>query len=248
MPTVPARDAEAIPAGVRADDLLWAETLEGGEYAAHRLPRGSVLRLCDVEGDACAHLVVHHADLPSERLNIADTTKVQWQMYLSAGSALLSDRGRVLMTMVADTSAHHDTLCGAPTRADHARKYGDGRVEGPFPNARDRLVVALAKFGLDRRDLPPSLGLFKGTHVGPGGELRLDAGPWPPGAHVDLRAEMDVLVSIANVPHVLDQRPDYTCTALRLVAWRGTGERRAEPATPEVRRALLNTDDWLLGM
>lgn len=248
MPTLPARSAADVPPGVLADDLLWAETLEGGEYAAHRLPRGSVLRLCDLDGDACAHLVVHHAALPSERLNLADTTKVQWQMYPSAGAVLLSDRGRALMTVTADTSGRHDTICGAPTRADHDAKYGDGRAEGPFPNARDRLIVALAKFGLDRRDLPPSLGLFKGVRVAPNGDLQLDAAPGAVGAYVDLRAELDVLVSVANVPHVLDRRAEYTCTALRLVAWRAPlpGE-AAAPSTPERERAMLNTDDWLLG-
>jgi urea carboxylase-associated protein 2 len=248
MPTVPAALAANAPPGVAPEDLLWDETLEGGEYAAHRLPRGAVLRLCDLEGDACAHLVVHHAELLSERLNVADTTKVQWQMYVTAGSALLSDRGRALMTIVDDTSGRHDTICGAPTRADHDAKYGDGRVEGPFPNARDRLVVALAKFGLARRDLPPSLGLFKSVRVGRDGSLHLDACPGVAGAHVDVRAELDVIVSVANVPHILDAREQYTCTPLRLVAWRtDRGAGSAVPVTPEMQRALLNTDDWLLG-
>jgi uncharacterized protein YcgI (DUF1989 family) len=152
------------------------------------------------------------------------------------------------MTMVEDTSGRHDAICGAPTRADHEAKYGDGRVEGPFPNGRDRLLVALAKFGLDRRDLPPSLALFKGVRVDPDGSLRLDRGSGTPGQHVHLQAELDVLVSVANVPHVLDDREKYVCTPLRLVAWRSqrsTGGR--QPLTPEIRRALLNTDDWLLG-
>jgi urea carboxylase-associated protein 2 len=246
MPTVPASGAVDLPGGVAARDVRWDETLEAGEYAAHRLPRGAVLRLVDLDGDACAHVVVHHAELPSERLNLADTTKVQWQIYLSGGSVLLSDRGRVLMTMVGDTSGRHDAICGAPTRAAHEDKYGDGRVEGAFPNGRDRLIVALAKFGLDRRDLPPSLGLFKGVRVDGDGGLQLDPCPGAPGTHVELRAELDVYVSIANVPHVLDRREDYVCTPLRLVAW----QPRSTPAaavSPEVERAMLNTDDWLLG-
>jgi urea carboxylase-associated protein 2 len=250
MPTLPATDAADVPAGVDRADLLWEETLDAGEYAAHRLPRHAVLRLTDLAGDACAHVVLHHADLPSERLNLADTTKVQWQMYPTTGSLLLSDRGRVLMAFVDDTSGRHDTICSAPNHEHHTVKYGDGGAEGPFPNARDRLIVALAKFGLDRRDLPPSISLFKGVRVDPDGALRLDPVPAAPGTHVDLRAELALFVSVANVPHVLDRRPDYACTPLRLTAWRGASTTHDDPIrtrTPEGQRAYLNTDDWLAG-
>jgi hypothetical protein len=230
---------------------LWEEVLEAGEYAAHRLPRGAVVRLEDLEGDACAHVAVHHAALPDERLNLADTTKVQWQMYPTAGSVLLSDRGRVLMAIIGDTSGRHDTICSAPNRADHDVKYGNGSVEGPYPNARDRLLVALAKFGLGRRDLGPTISFFKGVRVGTDGGLLLDDAPAPPSTHVDLWAALDVYVSVANVPHVLDRRPDYRCTVLRILAWRGApdpSEDHERPVDPEVRRAYENTADWRLGI
>lgn len=249
MPTLPASMAVDLPAGVAAGDLVWDEVLDPGEYSAHRLPRGATVRLADLEGDGCAHVAIHHAALPSERLNLADTVKVQWQMYPSTGSALLSDRGRVLMTIESDTSGRHDTICSAPHRAAHVEKYGDGRAEGPYPNARDRLIVALAKFGLERNDLPPTLSFFKGVRVDADGTLRLDQVPGRPGTHVDLRAELDVVFSVANVPHVLDRRTDYCCTAVRLTAWRGpTRAAAGAPGTPELQRAYQNSEDWLLGV
>jgi uncharacterized protein len=250
MPTLPASKATGLPEGVNAGTVVWDEVLEAGEYAAHRLARGTVLRLTDLEGDACAHLAVHHADLPSERINLADTTKVQWQMYPSTGSLLLSDRGRVLMAIVGDTSGRHDTICSVPNQATHEAKYGDGRAEGPYPNGRDRLVVALAKLGLERRDVPPTISFFKGVRVDADGNLHLDPCPGPSDRHVELRAELDVFVSLVNVPHVLDQRDGYLCTPLRLTAWRGEPTKPDDPirhSTPEVERAYLNTDDWLLG-
>ena len=249
MPTLPASRGERPP-GVDPAEMVWEETLEAGGYAAHLLRRGTVLRLVDLEGDACAHVSVHHADLPSERLSLADTTKVQRQMYPGAGSLLLSDRGRVLAAIVDDTSGRHDTICGAPNRADHDAKYGDGRVEGPHPSARDRFVVALAKFGLEPRDLPPTISFFKGVRVEPDGGLRLDSAPATVGCEVRLRCELDLLVSVANVPHVLDERARYTCTPLRLTAWRGAPTALDDPLrtrTPEAERAYLNTDDWLGG-
>jgi urea carboxylase-associated protein 2 len=250
MPTLPASAATNLPPGVASADVVWDEVLDAGEYAAHALTRGSVIRLTDFEGDACAHVALHHADLPSERLNLADTTKVQWQMYPSAGSLLLSDRGRVLAAILSDSSGRHDTICGAPNRADHDAKYGDGRVEGAAPNARDRLIVGLAKFGLERRDLPPTISFFKGVRVEADGTLRLDDAPAAAGGCVELRAELNVFVTLANVPHVLDSRPAYTCTPVRVTAWRAQptqSDDQLRSATPESYRAYLNTDDWLLG-
>jgi uncharacterized protein len=250
MPTLPASATVDVPAGVSPADVLWDEVLEAGDYAAHALPRGTRLRLTDIGGDACAHVALHHADLTSERLNLADTTKVQWQMYPGPSSLLLSDRGRVLAAITDDTSGRHDTICGAPNRSDHERKYGDGRVEGPCPNARDRLIVALAKFGLDRRDLPPTISFFKGVRVDAGGGLHLDDVPAAAEAFVEIRCELNLLVSVANAPHVLDTRERFTCTPLRLTAWRDAPARTDDPlrhTTPERHRAYLNTDDWLLG-
>jgi urea carboxylase-associated protein 2 len=250
MPTLPASTAVDLPDGVGPADVLWDEILDSGEYACHRLPRGSVLRLTDLDGDACAHVALHHADLLSERLNLADTTKVQWQMYPTRGSLLLSDRGRVLAAIIADTSGRHDTICSAPNHTDHEAKYGDGRVEGPFPSARDRLIVALAKFGLGPRDLPPTISFFKGVRVGADGELLFDPVPAAGGTSVELRFELDTIVSVANVPHTLDSRDRYTCTPLRLCAWQSTPAGLDDPqrdSSPEARRAYLNTDDWLLG-
>jgi hypothetical protein len=205
---------------------LWEETLEDGQYAIHRLGRGTVVRLEDVGAEACAHVMVHHADLPSERLNLADTTKVQWQLYPTTGSVLLSDRGRVLMTIVGDTSGRHDTICGAPTAT-----------------GRPRLILALAKVGLDRRDLAPSISFFKGVRVGRDGALELDT---TGGGNVELRAELDVYFSVVNVAHCLDGRYPV-CTPLRITARPGEPTAADDPrrlATPEIERAFLNTDDW----
>jgi urea carboxylase-associated protein 2 len=250
MPTMPASSATNLPPGVARADVIWDEVLEAGEYAAHALTRGAMVRFTDLAGDACAHVALHHIDLPSERLNLADTTKVQWQMYPTAGSVLLSDRGRVLAAIVSDTSGRHDTICGAPNRRDHDAKYGDGAVEGGAPNARDRLIVGLAKFGLEPRDLPPTISFFKGVRVQNDGALQLDDVPANAEAFVELRAELNMIVTVANVPHVLDTRAAYTCTPLRITAWRSPSTPPDHPlrtSTPEVHRAYLNTDDWLLG-
>jgi urea carboxylase-associated protein 2 len=248
-PTVPPTAATDLPQGVEASAVLWDETIGGGGYVARLLRRGTVARITDCDGDACVQLLAYNAFMPSERLNVADTVKVQWQAYLGPGALLLSDRGRVLMTVVSDTSARHDCLCGCSNRRTADARYGNGAAWGPTPCGRDLLVLGAAKFGLERRDVGANISLFKGVRVQPDGALVLD-GSLRPGAFVELRAEMDVLVVLANTPHPLDDRIGYHATTARVTAWRSdrSVDDPLRHATPERERAFLNTDEYVLGV
>jgi urea carboxylase-associated protein 2 len=242
MPTMPPSAYPDPPEGIAPGLLTWAETVAGGGYTAVYLGRGATVRLTDVEGSACAHVLVYNAAQPAERLNVADTIKVQWQAYPTTGSVLLSDLGRALATITADTSGRHDTLCGTTTKAGNTARYGDGAAQGPSPSGRELFVLAAAKHGLTARDLPPSLSFFDGVRVEADGALRY-TGSAGGGRYLDLTADMPVLVLIANTVHPLDPREAFTCTPLRVLAWRGEHH---EPArSPEMTRAALNTATYL---
>jgi uncharacterized protein len=248
--TIPPSSATDLPPDIDPGELLWDETVAAGNYATHELPRGSVLRVADDEGDASVHLVVHNAGATAERLNVADTVKVQWQAYLRAGAVLLSDMGRALMTIVADSSARHDALCGATSASVAAERYGGSGIYSATPTARELLAVAAAKHGLTARDLPTGVNLFKSALVDDDGALRLAGAPQPDAA-VDLRADLDVIVMVANVPHPLDERREYTSSTVRLTAWSATHPGRDDPwrtSSPERQRAYENTDDFLAGL
>jgi urea carboxylase-associated protein 2 len=246
-PTIPVRLATDLPDGIALDDLTWDETLAAGDYAARVLTRGTRLRIENTAGDGCANLLIFNADQLAERLNIADTVKVQWQAYPGQGALLLSDMGRFLMSFTVDTCGNHDTFCSASTAKSNAAKYGNGDNFGPHPNARDRFALALTKFGLGKRDIGPNINLFKRVTVRSDGSLVFEPNSSAPGQFVELRAEMRVLVVIANTPHVLDPRTTYTATNLRLLAYRGPLTPEDDPirnSTPERRRAFENTEDY----
>lgn len=247
MPTLPARDAVNLPDNIAPDSLLWDETIAAGGYASQRLPRGARVRLTDLYGDACASLLVFNARETQERLNVADTIKVQWNAYLGAGKLLLSDMGRVLFSILEDSANTHDAFCGASNEASNARAYGDGSGSGPFPSARDRFLKAVAKHGMTRKDVHPCINLFKEVRIDDAGVTQLNAGPFSPNRAVTLRAEMDVVLIIANCPHVLDTRADYAVTPLRVTAWRGAVTSEDDPvrqSAPEALRAFLNTEAY----
>jgi uncharacterized protein len=243
----PAAWPGARPEGVTADDLTWAETVAGGGYTSKVLSAGSTVRITDVSGDACAHLLLFNADQTWERLNVADTVKVLWQAYLGPGHLLLSDQGRVLASIVADSSGRHDALCGTSSRLRNEERYGDGAPHGPSPAGRELQVLAVSKHGMSARDVGPGISFFKGVRAEPDGTLTF-TGSAAPSSFVEFRAELPLVVVIANVPHPLDPRPAYTCSTLEVLAWSGPVTAARDPlrsAGPEAERAFLNTDDYL---
>jgi hypothetical protein len=212
----------ATPADVEPSRLLWSEAVPAASYTTKVLGRGTRLRLVDPDGGACAHLLLFRADASWERLNVADTMKVPWQAYLGAGHPLLSDQGRVLATVVADSSGHHDTLCGMTDAG------------------RAKMLLAATKHGLDIRDVAPSISFFKGVRVGDDGSLGF-TGSAGSGATVDLLIHLPVVVALLNSAHPLDPAP--AITDVDVLAWRA-GEQLITPVNddPEYLRALFNTE------
>ncbi|MFC9996163.1 DUF1989 domain-containing protein [Nocardia sp. NPDC127526] len=213
-----------LPEDISAARVGFAQRIPAGGYANVVLGRGTRVRLSDPDGAACAHLLLLRAESPWERLNVADTVKVPWQAYLGKGHPLLSDQGRILATVVEDSSAHHDTLCG------------------PSDIARRQLRMAGAKQGLEPRDIGPTVSFFRGVRVEPDGGLTA-TGSSGPGGTVDLLVHLPVTLLIANAEHPLDPTP---VTDLDVVAWSAPGDLALEHNTdPEYLRAVRNTEtDW----
>ncbi|MCW2654786.1 MAG: uncharacterized protein QOE41_40 [Mycobacterium sp.] len=212
----------ATPPHVDPARLRWAESVPADGYTTKVLGRGSRLRLADPDGGACAHMLLFRAEAPWERLNVADTIKVPWQAYLGAGHPLLSDQGRVLATVVADSSGRHDALCG--------------------PTAKGRALMHLGalKHGLDVRDVAPSVSFFAGVRVDPDGGL-VFTGTAGPGTALELLIHLPVVVLLVNAAHPLDPAPEVT--DLDVLAWRA-GDELTVPVSddPEYLRALFNTE------
>lgn len=247
MPVVPASNWPSPPADVDPASLTWAETVPGGRYTGKVLARGTRIRLRDVTGSACAHLLLWRADAPWERLNVADTVKVPWQAYLSSGHPLLSDQGRALATVVADDSGHHDALCGTSTLAGNTAKYGAGHVHSTSPAGREMFTLAAAKHGLTPADVAPSLSFFHGVVVESDGTLT-SKGSAGRDKSVDLILHLPCVVAIANTAHPLDPSPTFDTGPLEVLAWRAAADLDellvgVAQTDPEYQRAVANSED-----
>lgn len=240
------RPTDPTQAPLELSSVIFSETLPGGWYANYRLKKGERLRILSPEGKSAVALLAWNAIDTSERLNHADTIKIQWTAALGKGRLLFSDMGRVLLSIIEDTSGSHDVLAGGLNAAGTVRKYGD---DPRLRNTRTNFVLAAAKFGLDPRDIPPFISLFAPVTVAEDGTLSWQQDARKPGDFVELRAEMDLLIVLSNCPHPLDPAVTYTAAPIDVSVLHpetSSSEDFCRTATPEAVRGFENTDAYRL--
>jgi urea carboxylase-associated protein 2 len=228
-----------LPCPAIAPELvIHHEIIPGGWYWSAVILRGQTLRVVNTAGASSVSLLLWNAHETSERFNAADTVKLQWTVNVGAGLLLLSDMGRAMASITGDGGARHDMLAGGSTAASNVRRYGPGTRR----NTRDNFRLAAGKHGLGPRDIPPCLTLFA--------DVRTDAserlgwhGTGAPGAAIDLRAEMDVLVALSNCPHPLDTSPAYAPQPVDAIIWEAGpagADDLCRTSSPEAVRAFEN--------
>lgn len=227
-------------APIAPDAVVHQEHVPPGWYATIRLRRGEALRVIDESGRSSVSLVGWRDDDTSERINCPDTVKVQWSAAIGKGRVIFSDMGRVLLSVIEDTSGAHDLLVGGSTPASTLAAFGTaGR------NTQENFLAAASKIGLDIRDIPPCVTFFAPVTPDDAGRFRWQQDRKRPGDFVDLRAEMNVILVASNCPHPLDPaRPAATgpVTLIKHRAPAATAEDICRTASPEAARAFAFTD------
>ena len=193
--------------------------LPAGEPWLHEVKRGQTLRIVDLEGNQAVDTIFYNAADTAESYSVTDTLQRQGGIYLSTGSVLYSNRGRPMLSIVADTCGRHDTLGGACAAESNTVRYA---LQKKFMhNCRDNYLLALARAdnGMDKRDLVPNVNFLMNVPVTEAGGLSFEDGLSAPGKYVELRAEMDLLVLVSNCPQLNNPCNAYNPTPVRFVIW-----------------------------
>src|SRR3981189_1270589 len=69
----------------------------------HAVKKGQYSRIFDLQGNQAVDTLFYNADDYSDRYSAQDTIQQQRNIYLTAGTKLISTNGTVLLTIVADT-------------------------------------------------------------------------------------------------------------------------------------------------
>jgi len=210
--------------GVQPGQILWSERLPGGAHWSWRLRRGTALRFVALDTGPNVSVVLYAAHNPLERYNMPDSLKAQHTAHYTRGHVLMSDMGRSLASVTADSVGWHDPLGAVLDTPTMERRFGSHRFEGHrngmHRSGKDGLLIEIGKYGLSRRDLIAPVNLFSKVSVDPEGRFHFAERHAQAGDFVELRMDMDVIVALSTAPHPLDPRSSYSPPQVGVVAWR----------------------------
>jgi urea carboxylase-associated protein 1 len=200
-------------------DALYTHVVPAGEPWVREILRGQHFRIVDLGGNQAADTLFYNAHDYADRYSAQDTIREQGNLYLTAGTKLMSTFGTVLLTITADTCGRHDTLGGACANESNMVRYA---IEKRYMHAcRSSFLKGLVEWGhgLEKRDITSNINFFMNVPVTPEGKLTFEDGISEPGKYVEMRAETDVLAVISNCPQLNNPCNAYDPTPVQVLIW-----------------------------
>jgi hypothetical protein len=186
---------------------------------SHVLRRGQTMRLIDLEGQQAVDALFYAADDTAQRYSAQDTVREQGSAYIGLGTRLMSNEGLVMARIVADSSGRHDTLAGCCSCESNAVRFGEA---ARYQHAcRENFVLEVGRYGMGKRDIVPNVNFFMNVPIDAAGNFAVLDGISPPGSHIDMVAEMDLLCVFSNCPQINNPSNDFNPTPVRVLIWDG---------------------------
>ncbi|MVA33869.1 urea amidolyase associated protein UAAP2 [Agrobacterium vitis] len=179
--------------------------------------KGQILRIEDSYGQQAIDTLFYNAKDFSERYSNQDMMREQGAAYISTGTKIISNEGRIMLTMTADTCGRHDTSAGACSCESNTVRFGHGTKY--LHACRDNFVLEVAKYGMSKRDVVANINFFMNVPIEPSGQMTIVDGISAPGDYVELQAEMDVLLVISNCPQINNPCNGFDPTPARVLVW-----------------------------
>ena len=181
---------------------------------SRRIARGQTLRIIDSEGQQAVDALLYGADDTAERYSAQDTMRAGNSPYVGLGSKLISNKGRVLACLTADTCGMHDTSAGCCSCESNAVRFGE---DTRYQHAcRENFILELSKYGMTKRDIVANLNFFMNVPIEPSGNFTVVDGISASGNYVDITAEMDVIFVISNCPQINNPCNGFNPTPIRV--------------------------------
>jgi hypothetical protein len=192
------------------DKMLWERQLFRNTGFALDMKVGQSLR---ITSQTIIDFVCFNRENLRERFDQARTKANQRKVFISVGDLLISKLNNTMMTITEDTfkEGHHDLQEGMCSRKRHelAAQRGIWEITYKRPlsampprGCTENLGSVLAPYGITVEDVPSPFNIFQHMiiHQDTGELEHSHIRPQPPGAHVTLRAEMNLLAAVSVCP------------------------------------------------
>ncbi|MDR2192801.1 MAG: DUF1989 domain-containing protein [Endomicrobium sp.] len=187
------------------------------------IKKGRTVRITDCEGNQAADTLFFDANNCQDHYSALRTITAQKNIYLTTGSVLLSQSGKELLKITADTCGRHDTLGGACSSQSNTVRYAHSKEY--MHNCRDSFMLSLSdEIKYLKRDLAPNINFFMNVPVTPEGALRFADGVSSAGAYVEMTALTDIMLLLSNCPQLNNPCNAYNPTPVKISIWEGGNE------------------------
>jgi len=202
------------------DQANFRENVLAGDYFMRTINAGQTIRIHDIEGNQAADTLFYSSSDLAERYSAMDTIREQGNVYLTAGTMLMSNECNPMLEIVADTCGRHDTLGGACATESNTVRYA---LDKKCMHAcRDSWMLAVAEneqFHMSKRDITHNINFFMNVPITPDGGLSFEDGISAAGKYVELQAKMAVIVLISNCPQLNNPCNGYNPTPIEILVW-----------------------------
>ena len=196
-------------------EILTSAVVEKNSGKAFEVKKTQRLRIA---GKSIVDFVAFNLHDLSERFDQARTKTNQVKIFISTGDVLYSKRNNPMLTIVADTftEGRHDLQKGMCSRkrfemvaqGKSKRVFAEGvdinprrAEEIPDHGCWENLSRAVAPWNISPDDVPSPFNIFQCMRIDPESGIMYDTMIRPhQEAHVDFRAEMDLLVAASACP------------------------------------------------
>lgn len=196
--------------------VIYQKKILAGNYWSHVIKKGQSFKILDCEGNQAADTMFFLEDNPQERYSAQHTINYQQNVYLTKGTKLISNLGKIMLTITDDTCGRHDTLGGACSAESNSVRYDLNKIH--MHNCRDSFMAALRELDieLDKSYLNSNINFFMNVPISPDGKSTFSDGVSAPGKYVLLKAHYDVLCIISNCPQLNNPCNAYNPTPIEV--------------------------------
>ncbi len=161
--------------------------------AAFPVAAHQILRITDPFGEQVSDVVAFSAADRREWLSSGRTLDYNSTLALTTGHVLYSNRSTPMFMIGEDTVGRHDFLLAPCSPEMFAILY---QHAGHHPSCFENLASNLAQYDISPDRIPTAFNAFMNVQMNPAGALRVEPPLSRPGDHIDLQAEMDLIVGI----------------------------------------------------
>lgn len=203
---------EKTPSHRKEEEAIYKTMIPAGDGWMHPLMKGQVLRIVDLEGNQGLDFLCYDLHNPEDHYSATQTIVRQKKLYINAGTVLVTESGKELLKMVADTCTCHDTMGGACATESNTVRYGHHTLH--MKTCRDTFIMEISEHAdqYSKVDLVPNVNLFAQILKLPDGRFEFLDGISEPGSYIEFEAINDTMILISNCPQINNPCSGYAPT------------------------------------